>query len=127
MRYIKSYEKLFNSTGKYWRINIEEPYIYVVMDKLKVPIKSQLNVKTALENLFNNTDITLNTSVDKDYILISHRKDPDGNEAWGWWYDSISSIEMIENLNYEYSGEVEITQEEIEKWTLNHESEKYNL
>jgi len=122
--HIKIYEDFFESKSydkKYWTVNITQPYFEISLDKLGFEYEYEGDfidiIRTQLKNKNKHIFITCFTSITK------------GIKKTYWDYEifNIESREELISNNYKYKGDVPVSQEEIDKWNLEHEINKYNL
>jgi len=124
MKYIKKFESYYKDV--FYKINREIPKFEISLRKIGLP-QYRIDAYTPV-NL--NTDNKYSDSFCRfPYVYISVAYDGDGDYSFsGFMQGDDAGKNYYENIkSYEYGGEVEVTPEEIEKFKLEHEANKYNL
>ena len=112
MKRIKKYNELFETSkkeGKYWKIDTEEPKFEISLQKIGCDKPIQISEQTRQN--------------EKKVFVINKKSE------WGWnpIHGSIKSnpfseekieINQYYNSKYEYGGEIEVSDEDIEKYYL---------
>lgn len=109
MKYIKTYEDVSNN-NKNWKVNTEMPYFAISLDKIGMPENKQLSMLDPIQ---------YNAIKKYNYVYIGIEYFPPQSKIWTWDEDGYGLSA--------YQGEIDITQEDIEKWGLNNNVKKYNL
>jgi hypothetical protein len=96
----------------YWKVPVKNPWYTAALMKI-------MNSEEEIERWINS-DLTMD--VETDYIFLYYRIYSNGNTHWTW------SIETgITKENYEYQGEITLTQEDIDKAEIYLAAKQYNL
>lgn len=112
--------KIFETkqTQKFWKILTDE-YFFIRLDKLGMPEKVQNDIYEHYcdynENLIK-------------FVMIG--KENYGYDTYDWHWDfnqDKKENDFYVGCEYEYQGELELTQDEINDWILKNNAKKYNL
>ena len=117
MKYLKTYEDL--DVIKYWKVKIRNNNKYKISKVLKPNLgpalyKIRMNIKQ-IEYWKENFKYLY--MIQYIYLYLN----PNSN-----WGHSITEFKGYEN-NYVYMGEVQVTPEDIKRYKISKEIEKYNL
>jgi hypothetical protein len=115
MKYLKMFEEYQKPVNEFWKIRTENPWLDISLDKIGVmdhekehyldEVKFYIGNKYIYVGLDYNAN-TITSGMGSEYYFSVAKEDFDG---------------------YEYRGEPEITQEDIEKWNFENDTKRYNL
>ena len=121
MKYIKTYENINN--------NSKDGNFY----KIKFPI-SKIELESIFYKLGENPEQQESTingilSLAENYIYLAIDIYWEKNSALriGWGDDRDNSFEMFLKAGFEYCGEIQATQEDVENYKIHLNAKKYNL
>ena len=118
MKYIKIFENS-KEEGKFWKINTDEPYFEISLNKLKFDdfLKQQIYDM--------NNGYIKNSGWIFIYVIDTKTSWMGISTTWSKPSEFRKNI-AIKNGN-KYMGEVEVTDDDIKKWELIKNTEKFNL
>ena len=120
--------KIFEqSENKYWKILIDD-YFFAKLDKIGMPESVQNDIYEHYCDLVS----------DSKFVMVG--KESCGENHWDWHWDFnqndkdnfyvdsyYDGILRKNKEKFEYQGELELTQDEIDKWTFKNNVKNYNL
>lgn len=113
MKYLKTYEEniLLSSNNKCWKVKTSIPFFEISLRKIGMPEKKIVDFMK-LE--------TCNDVRRYDYVYVGIEHYPSSlNGVWTWDEDDFNGCE--------YMGNVIVTPDDIEKWKINNDANKFNL
>lgn len=137
MKYIQLFEELqLSGKNQFWKVRSKTPYFEIALRKLCID-------NDEYEQFFvDNPGITKwlnkrNKRFQNDYIYLEIDYNAGGIGAEIQWSGNKEGFNYPEGthpqLGYhkarvsEYMGEMEITQQDIDEWQLEHDANKYNI
>jgi len=111
--------KYFETTHKdmyyrYWKIPTTEPYLTISLNKIP---NCKINKQDVYRRI-NSDDALYNDN----YIYIIQDTSSDNNNLSWYWSDDNSKVKY-----FKYMGEITITDDDIKKYNLENDTNKYNL
>jgi len=113
MKHVKIFED-YEVVKNYWRVKTSHPEFEISMNKLDIPDDQHDQFHTVVNRYH------------ADYILLCYSShELEEMEKWGWAPDKEHNF--FKKQNYEYMGDVDITENDYKDWNLKNDTKKYNL
>jgi len=111
MKFIKTYEMHTSTIINVWKVPYKLPHTEIAAQKLGADLTTYHLYKLNGEKKFNSIFIYFIEEIDGDIVT--------------WFFNQGINYGMLGNYNYK--GEIEITNEDIEDYYIKKNTDKYNL
>ncbi len=110
MKYIKTFESV---NKKFWKVRTFEPYFTISLQKLGL-------TDDDIQTFYN--EMNQNHIKQHSFIYVFYHIKP-GREIGDWVY----STDFLNDDNFSFMGGVDITKEDIDKYNIKKDANKFNL